>query len=85
MRIKREDIDRVKKLEEELLSLDVTEHGLRYVPDTEIEIRIKENVLLDNFGPDAVKSAMQKLGIDRKSLSDQNKYILINNYLKGST
>jgi len=83
MGFKKEDIDRIKDIEREILSLEINKHGIKYTPDIEMEIEIKESVLIDKFGKDRVLDAMNKLGIDKKSLFDQDKYILLTKFLQG--
>lgn len=81
MRIKKEDLDRMKELEKSILSLDPKKHGIKYTPDDEIELLIKESVLIDRFGKERFLSAMKELSMDKKSLSDQDKYIFLTKFL----
>ena len=83
MGIKKEDLDRMRSLEENILSLDLKKDGIKYAPDDEMELLIKESVLIDRFGKDRLLSAMKELSIDKKSLSDQDKYILLTKFLQG--
>lgn len=76
------DIGSLKEFEDKILSLDKEKDGISYSVDEEMEAQIKFSVLEEKFGLDKSIKALNDLSINKKSLSDQDTYVMLYKYLQ---
>ena len=79
-----EDLKRIKEFQETILNLN-EEEAPKYSVDYEMEAQIKYDVLIDNFGVEAVNEAFKILDVSKEDLSDHPSYLDIYGYLEAKS
>ena len=77
--IGKKELEAFKEFENKILSLK--DERVKYQRDSEIESRIKKEVLFENFGEEQTNDLLNKLSLTFLDLADQSTYIEIYNFL----
>ena len=77
--IGKKELAAFKEFEKKILSLK--DERVKYQRDSEIEARIKKEVLFENFGEEQTNDLLNKLSLTFLDLADQSTYIEIYNFL----
>ena len=77
--IGKKELEAFKEFENKILSLK--DERVKYQRDSEIEARIKKEVLIENFGEEQTNDLLNKLSLTFLDLADQSTYIEIYNFL----
>lgn len=77
--IGKKELEAFKEFENKILSLK--DERVKYQRDSEIEARIKREVLFENFGEEQTNDLLNKLSLTFLDLADQSTYIEIYNFL----
>jgi hypothetical protein len=80
MNVNKKDIERFQEFEKKILSLK--EDRVKYTPDLEMESKIKMEVLVDHFGEEKTNQLIEKLGLSRIELSNQETFVEIYKFLE---
>ena len=77
--IGKKELKAFEEFENKILSLK--DERVKYQRDSEIEVRIKKEVLFENFGEEQTNDLLNKLSLTFLDLADQSTYIEIYNFL----
>jgi hypothetical protein len=77
--IGKKELEAFKEFENKILSLK--DERVKYQRVSEIESRIKKEVLFENFGEEQTNDLLNKLSLTFLDLADQSTYIEIYNFL----
>lgn len=77
--IGKKELEAFKEFENKILSLK--DERVKYQRDSEIEARIKKEVLYENFGEKQTNDLLSKLSLTFLDLADQSTYVEIYNFL----
>ena len=77
--IGKKELEAFKEFENKILSLK--DERVKYQRDSEIEARIKKEVLFENFGEEQTNDLLNKLSLTFLDLANQSTYIEIYNFL----
>jgi len=77
--IGKKELEAFKEFENKILSLK--DERVKYQRDSEIEVRIKKEVLFENFGEEQTSDLLNKLSLTFLDLANQSTYLEIYNFL----
>lgn len=77
--IGKKELKAFKEFENKILSLK--DEKVKYQRDSEIEAKIKKEVLFENFGEDPTNDLLNKLSLTFLDLANQSTYVEIYNFL----
>ena len=77
--IGKKELKAFKEFENKILSLE--DEKVKYQRDSEIEAKIKKEVLFENFGEDPTNDLLNKLSLTFLDLANQSTYVEIYNFL----
>tara|TARA_R110000868_G_scaffold169343_1_gene404343 strand:- start:184 stop:447 length:264 start_codon:yes stop_codon:yes gene_type:complete len=77
--IGKKELKAFEEFENKILSLK--DERVKYQRDSEIEVRIKKEVLFENFGEEQTSDLLNKLSLTFLDLANQSTYLEIYNFL----